>query len=362
MILLVDSDNLLAQGDFIVKDTSIVYGVKLIKGRSWENAMFITLRNNGVVSKYTPYEVSEFEFSDGLNFKAFNIIENGQSQRYFLELVDNGQIPLYYLKTKTDRRFFVSTHDSLQVIPENRIERSKFLSKVCVNCAHSVENASHVKLTKNSLRVYFKNYQTCSKSYLPRVKYGIKYGLSISKLKASQEEDLLGKVNLDQSIEQLFGTFIDLPLGASNFSFNAGLNIRQFKSTTAFAYNGDDYDLIVDQSRFEAPVLIRYTFLSSKVCPFLQLGLVYSTLLKDNGGLFKYELVGDDIFTNFNDQSFFNKNQLGLSLGSGMILMYNSKFPLVIELSYNKLFKYIGGYQENSLNLNEVVFTVGMMF
>jgi hypothetical protein len=87
------------QRGFYVIGTTTSLGSELVNmGRS--NSYYCSLKKGDKVIKYTPFEVSEYGYNKGQVYKAFDVVFNGQKERYFFEQIVNGNINLYNLRLK----------------------------------------------------------------------------------------------------------------------------------------------------------------------------------------------------------------------------------------------------------------------
>ena len=113
-------------------------------------------------------------------------------------------------------------------------------------------------------------------------------------------------------------------------------------------------NLDVDQTRLNLPIALRYTFLNLKISPFIEAGAVYSTRIQGSSTLLTDNSISLAGFSTISD------GQFGLSAGVGVIFKYNSRFSLVLQTEYNKL--YPTQKQNGLLLIDDISFSIGTLF
>lgn len=373
LICLCLTGNLYAQEDYIIiaSDTSVLYGVKLIESNPLNNASYIQVEDdNGQIKKYTPYEILEYAFHYGKAYRSFDIDVNGKSQRFFFQRFFSAQFYLYYLRTRRDiNKYYFTTADSLPLIaiPKAKKEYVPFLQSLTTNCSQSTVNAQYVKLKKNNLKRFFRGFLSCSESSLPRIRIGITSGLSLTKFSPKVPDVFVGTPNYifgapdyNYSPDIFLGLVLDVPIAMSNYSLNTQILIKRSKSFVAFSKSSVDYDLSTSNTWLNIPLLLRYTYYPVKVKPFFEMGFIYARSLENNIELFKYSYDRGDVYIDFDDTPAISDNQVGLSVGGGAVLKYDSKYSLFGEIRYGAL--YSKKQRSGKLNVNEIFLTVGIFY
>lgn len=353
-----------SQTSFIATDSSVYTGEKIILGTEYENALYIKVKDKkGEITTYTANDLLEYGLKNGQIYRSFNVGSDGKNERYFFLRLFKGKYNIYYLpgSIKTNN-FYITTNDSLSLvaIPNNREAYLDFLKAYIDDCPQATENIEHVELTKNSLTRFFMDYQTCSNSYLPRLRFGYKMGISYNKLNPTGTAEILTKPDYQFNSDFFLGAFVDIPIGTSNYSLITSPSFNNYASSIAFESLDRTYDLIINEWRLNVPVLARLSFFNHRTVPFIETGPLYSVKLKGENTLFNYSTTGDNIYIELDEAPFIPTHQLGFSLGAGIILKYNSDYSFMFRAGFNKCYGIVK--QKESLIVNDVSFTTGLMF
>ena len=373
LICLYITGNLYAQRDYMIiaRDSSIVYGIKLIESNPLNNASYIQVEDkNGQIKRYTPNEILEYAFHYGKAYRAFDIDVNGQSQRFFFQRIFSAEFYIYYLRNREDiNKYYLTTADSLPLIaiPKAKNDYVPFMQSVTANCSQATVNAQYVKLNQNNLKRFFRGFLSCSESSLPRIRIGITSGLSLTKFSPSAPNVFAGTSNYIYGLPDyqytpdiFLGLVLDVPIAMSNYSLNTQIIIKRSKSFVAFSKSFADYDLSTSNTWINIPLLLRYTYYPAKVKPFLEIGFIYARSLENNIELFEYSYKSADVYIDFDDSPAISDNQLGLSIGGGVVLKYDSKYSLFGEIRYSEL--YSKKQRRGQLNVNEILSTIGIFY
>ena len=143
---------------YISFDTIAYSGVNLVEGTKIGNHKFIRVKTGNKIEKYTPYQLQGYGLKNGTVFKSLHIVNDNDSNKYFLERLSRGDFNVYYLKTKNGSNFYLTSNDSLPLIriPATIDSSRKFLKDYVGNCQYSRNALSHFKLSRNSLKRLFK--------------------------------------------------------------------------------------------------------------------------------------------------------------------------------------------------------------
>ena len=335
-----------------------------MEGRPKENALFIRAKEGNKITKYSPDDLTGYQLKNGKTFRSFNVEINGQSKRYFFERLFRGKINLYYLNVESDvNKFYITESDSLPLlpIPEKSEELVEFFNRYVQNCPQAIRNIEHVKLERNLLKRFFRDYHNCSASPLPRLRYGFALGLAADKFASVEHGGILAIPNYKYDVGLFGGAFIDVPIGSGNLSLQPGIYFKRSGNSVAFDGFEVSYDLISSYSSLTLPILLKYTFLSANNSPFLTIGPVFSRVVKKEILLYEYRLIKNDVYIDFNDMPALANNQGGISIGGGMIFKYGSTHSLFGEFRFSKLHS-IFPQRKEVLNVNEALLTFGMLF
>jgi hypothetical protein len=155
------------------------------------------------------------------------------------------------------------------------------------------------------------------------------------------------------------GAFLDKPIGASNFSFHPEILFRQNSQSFAFKSQNVDYDFVVNNSTLTVPIMAQYVLPGIRKRFYVQAGLVYARMLKNESSLYQYTLSGNNVFIEIDDRSVLPDSQLGLSAGGGFRIDVKNKYWL-FEARYSQLNN--ANRKSNYLGIGDFMFCIGMAF
>lgn len=346
--------------DFIATDSTINSGVKLIKATPQKNARFIRVRDNKGTLNYTPEDLQSYGFKNGQVFESHTLTMNGVQQNWFLRRVFKGKHSIYFLPVDKQKKLFILPHDSLpmQEIPKQGLK--EFLTKYVDDCEKSKINVRHVKLNENSIGRFFRDYQGCSSSSLPRVRYGFFAGLNVTGLSSNDADAVTSIPEYDQMVGFQVGFRVISPIGRSNFAFVTGPVFQNFKSSHEFEDNNRAYDLVINQSRLNLPLMLRYTFHKLKSNPFIELGPGYSKFLYGRNTLYSYETIDDNILIDIDENSAaIAEDQVGFSAHAGAIINYDANLSISCKIGFKKWYAV---NSSESLTVNQIALTLELLF
>jgi len=351
------------QRGFYSTDIAKIVGVKMVDGGDIDNARFCQVKDGDKILKFSPYEVDEFGFKDDRTYKSFPIKIGNTISRYFLGRLVEGKVNLYYLRAKGGiRRYYLNKENSNDLIELPTIQKdfSVLLDSIVTGCPQATNNIPYIKLTKNSLTRFVKEYVDCSKTPFPRFQYGFTVGINAVKLSAVDKGGIYSIPNYNNILSISIGAFMDIPIQSGNFSFHPEIYYNRFGTSKAFDNENTRNNLVINYSSISFPLLLRYTILRNGISPYFQAGPVYSMSIKNEGTLFEYKMTGNNVFIDIIDSSVLQKNMGGFSAGSGMILKYGSKYSWFGELRYTKLYNL--KQESKLLNISEITLGIGLIF
>ena len=345
--------------DFIETDSTFEFGVRLIEGSRLENSQFIRLKKGKEVIQYSPRDIKSYGFKGNV-FESLSIITNGREERWFFRRVVKGKLSIYFLPVGKREKFFVKSDDDLALkeIPNDGLEN--FLREHVKDCDMSVKNAKHVKLKENSIARFFKDYDGCSNSYLPRFRYSLSVGVNVTGLSANNAEGIVGSLNYEQTVGFRVGFTIISQIEQSNFALITGPTFQTYKSSNQLAGDDFTYDAVINQSRLNLPLLLRYSFYKSKSIPFIEFGPSYSRFLNGTSSFYSYETINNSVYIEREESSFIDEHQIGLAFGSGIIIDYDANLSFSGRIGFEKW--YPTRASDNLLGVNQIVITLGVLF
>ena len=376
-----------AQVDYYIKDTTTFIGnISIVNQGDKLNALSLKFRMNDSLVEFSPDEIREYGFKNGVVYRSFRINVNGESKTYFFKRLYKGTTNLYYLKTKErGEEFFITKHDSLglKILPPDKSKYTQILKETLTECETIINDLPSVSLNKAHLNRLFIDYHECHGYPHPRTRFGLYLGLTSTKYAANDFTTLLHIIDFKNSIRLMAGGFLDIPLGKGNFSFHPELYGRYIgavyskqgiilddnisNNPTQIGPVGTspssiilDYDMVINHTSLSLPLLLRYNFYRPETSLFFEGGPLYSRTIKDNSTFFLYENLKDEVIYHTPLPPYFLKNQFGYALGGGAIIKYGSNSSIYSALRYSQFYNL--GNEVMPLNFSEIHLHVGLMF
>ncbi|MFA5974382.1 MAG: hypothetical protein WC780_18680 [Lentimicrobiaceae bacterium] len=347
----------------MIGNDSITKMINFIEGNEIENSQICREAINGTVVIHTPNDITWYRYNDKKYFSKYIQLKN-ETKRVFLEQLVTGRIALYYYCDKSSKRFYIE-RDSTYFIEliEKSGDSSVFrntLSNYCSDCQTVSEAVNFVRFNKKSLSFFFKKFNSCENRPYPFSKYGLYLGLNSSYLSVFPENssgagDLYNaKSIIDHSL--LIGFFLDLPIFRSDFTFHPEIYYCKNAFSNQQFQNNIETNIVVNVSAINTPVLIRYTYPFKKVHLFINSGIIYSYLFKNENSIYRTEVQNNIVeIQKESNEELINRNQIKLSFGLGCNYLLNYRNSVFFELRYNSHPFFItrsSTYSVNDLNLN----------
>lgn len=289
LIISLISNALSGQGTYILTDTLMTTGIKLIDGGRQKNARFCQVEQDGQVKQYTPFEVKAFGLPDGKIYQSYASPVQGDTARYFLEKVVAGKLNLYYLRTgKCIITYYLNHCDTCRLtgIPLVKDEFIALLTPLLSDCEQAVRNIPSVSFRRTSLVRFISDYNACAAKPVPRIRYGISIGLASTGLSATDTSLLIPGVTPAQEYSEylipvfkndrgfMAGAFLDVPFYAGNFSFHPEVIFKQNGFSQTLADENLSYGYIYNYFPLSFPLSVRYSILNNAVTALFHPGLV----------------------------------------------------------------------------------------
>jgi len=347
--------------DYYSTDSSMVNGITIISGNDFTNSRYCQVIKGGNLIQLSPNEITEYGFKNGRVYKSFDVVVDNITKRYFLERLTKDKIGLYYFKPERGiRKIYLSSGDSssLSEVLRKKDELYLFFSKYTSGCPEVLNNIKFIRYKKFDLQRFVEDINNNKKRVFPRTHFGFKLGLNATRFYAVDKADLYGIPEYDVLKNFTFGTFVDIPIKKSSFSFVPELYYQHISFIKTFSDGVDKFDLYNNISSINIPVLFRYTFLRPMFSPYFQAGPVYSMIIKNDSWLKEYLHEGPDFF--IRESPVIQKKMTGISIGGGFILNYDSKFSGFAEVRLNNNNNFFN--KTRNLNFNEISVSTGFLF
>ncbi len=356
------------QTDYYMKDTLVAVGIKLVDNGNLENSKFCQVKNKKGIIKYSPDEIDEYGFKDGRVYVSKEIQVSDSVKKFFLLRLAEGETTLYSLSGTGKKRFFIEKDSSklfeLQKFDPENDHRSfnDYLVGFSSDCPQVNDAAKLVSYNNGSLTKFIRRYNNCDGRPFPHFKYGAMLGLELTRLiPTSVEENAYLKLfDFKYDAGYSFGLFIDHPILVSDFSLHLEAYYSQHRFQLYQHSNGNDYDFAGNLSSIKVPLMIRYTYPTNKIRPFLNAGGIFSFAIENRYSIYE-ATIGEGVIEidRINESPQFDTSQMGYTLGAGIEYKLNYRQSLFFELRTNKLYGFSG---PKALNSSEIYFTTGINF
>lgn len=315
-----------------------------MKGDELTNSKLCRVKEGGRIIEYTPFEVTEYGFSDGRVFISKEITAGASSEKVFMQRLQQGKATLYYYRGEGVRTFYIEKDSSLFMeLPKQNGKNEKFSEQLLLltsDCSAVSDADRLVGYNKNSLSRLIQRYNNCDPKPFPHFKYGMMAGLEFLRLlPVFIETSDLVNFNFRYDGGSSLAVFIDNPVLVSDFSLHAEVSI----SKHGYSYNRlletADMDYVANITSVKVPVLLRYTLPSEKISPFFNVGLAAAFNIKNESLFYKDIIDGKTIELTDAVQPLLNDDfQAGYSAGSGIEYRLNYRKALLFELRYTRLY------------------------
>ncbi|MEP0986436.1 hypothetical protein [Ekhidna sp.] len=332
---------------YIVIDGSFVDAVLLPPGK--KRFFECIVRRGSELTYYSPYEISEYGFTNGRSYLSRPVTINGVEYRVFLERFYTGENSIFYLKTDEYERFYLEISDGL--VELNRSNYKQLLSSINLECP--TKDTRNLKLSIKSIR----HFMDCSPPNKSNDFYASVGSFTVSNFPVSRfivgnsgafnDSGTLGRVGFTR-----FKQIRKRTLDESNFHYGFGLNLSKYSLTnsasTITEVDGSEFanstELLVDILKLNVPVYIKYRKAINKVGFTMMLGAHNSA----NFGEVNINNVRltDGNVTSQDDFDIMPDYQFGLSFEPSLFYAFSSNKEIHCSLS-------LGGFFASQFQINE---------
>jgi len=312
---------------------------------------------------YEPSNILGYSFRNKI-YQTITIKAGNDSAKTFLQVIVSGDLPVYYLKDKKGKHFYIT-------------DESKSL----------IELVKKNNEYKKQLRIYFKaSAGTSEKIYTEYSRQGIKRraeilkdplmlrhqpwihltlqsGITMQQLTIRHNDELPAEWKKFNPASATFSVAADVPLLKYRpFTYHQEVRFNKFVSNMSEGSTPPEYQLIQNFSVLSIPAMLRYTFYGEKLKLFVNTGFQLDIALnKENvrSMIVKYHEneASEIIFENWD----YRQIQPGFTGGFGVLFLLNSKFALCSELRYSGVPNLLPGKAgfENQYSVNAgIVYSV----
>ncbi|WP_167615289.1 outer membrane beta-barrel protein [Maribellus sediminis] len=347
VLILLLNTSALAQRGFYARDTSLYSGIKINMSNKITNALQCTIDLRDSVLTFSPDEIRSYGIQNGEIYVSKKVEYNGIEQAYFLERLINGPTKLYFLATKTGKTYFVERDTTLLVeLKKNDDSKTviykKQLHEMTSDFPEIADQINFVNYNRAALTRFFNDYNQRLDRPFPHIRFGALAAWENTRLIVSEKyiEPAYQLVNDKQESSFAVGLFADIPIMTTYFS----LHTEAILVKHAFSYfeeaDSKGIDFVANITSLKIPALLRYTFVTRKISPFVNAGGVLAYNFKKNGDAYITSFNNDIIKINTAyNQSLFSDFQSGIAAGLGLEYHLNARHSLFLEFRYNKFLK-----------------------
>jgi len=353
-------------------------GANIIDGGEQLNSEYCQVQTGNKIVKYTPDEVVEYGLKNGDIYIAKEIKISDSFKTVFLRRLIHDKTSLYYLNANNTTTFFVEKDSvTLIEIPKTSLENKELnykdlLSEQTKDCEYVSSAIKRISFNEKSLSRFVKYYNNCNDNPFPFFKFGFVAGYEMNKLSIpkSLESGHLPRYNYKYEGAFHYGLFFDNPIkNHENYSFHT--EIIFIKNSYTYSYydlvTNSDINMSVKTSSVSIPLLARYSFVSKKITPFINLGLVYNYHYNNENTLNIVNLdeipeieapvsdpskaipTSDTETVNVDDFIANPSSHVGYAIGGGIEIATKSRTSIFMELRYKKLYDFT---DNETLNMN----------
>ena len=352
--------------DYIVIDSVMKSGVKLLTGSAKQNAQYVYLKDKNKRTRYSPEQLAEYGFKSGEIYESRNIHINGQEKCVFLERLVHGKNRLYYYTEKSTKVYFYDNESlGLVQIMKDDEEYKEKLSEVTQDQEWALSSIKVLRFNKNALSKFISIYNSDKKQPLPYPKFGLSYGQSRIQLSASKGARFnnISSVEYLPRYSQSLGLFADIPIKSGNFSFNPSFNYQAASFAGSSRINFLDTDVLVQLTSIITELQFRYTMPSFTWQPYLNGGMSYGYNHTNNTLIYVSKVsttspIGSTIEINeAYTESLISEHLIGYSLGIGISRNIDFRRVMSLELKHGNLLS-----QNNLLSRKNIDLVLSISF
>jgi hypothetical protein len=351
-----------AQNDYYATDSLIISGVKLVEGGEIINSRFCQIKKGESIIRFTPEEITEYGFGNGVSYFSREIKLNGTPVRVFLRRLVQGKINLYSFKNELVRMYIIEDENMmLTYIPikefTTRQNYRDVLSQAMADCPATENTIKLVRFNHHSMTELVNRYNNCIDKPFPYFRFGILAGYQLSRLnvpgKFKNDLTYQFKYKYESSIHA--GAFAEIPIRTSDFSVFTEVSFSKVGYSYTRRTNRTDVDFVTNLVSATIPLMLRYNMPVNKVRPFFQMGGSIQAHIRNESMLFETNIERNTATIVMIASSPLQSNiNPGLTAGTGLEFKLNYKRSLFFEArySYFPLISIHDKLESSQINLN----------
>lgn len=347
-----------AQNTYYKTDSLHVVGGKIKDAGEIANAQACHLFKNADFGT-SPYDINEYGLMYGQVYVAADITVNGQNKRVFLERLNTGNIHIYYYRDELGKYMYQLTDSNTYVLIPKETYREQLL-ELTESCPTVTKVIAAMDYHKKSWEIFFKAFDACRPTYIPRFRYGFLVGREQATLYPGvniADFDLLSVYGQTQS-SLTIGVFIDNPILRSNFSVITSLKLSKFLFSGEYHEDESDYEFQSNITTLGIPVMFRYSQPLYPFRPYVEAGIIMNFQMK-NKSLYElnYENFPPIEYSNY--YPLIANTMIGVGAGAGIEYVLNPRNSLFAGINYENM---LGLKNTNIINMSKFNLTAGIIF
>jgi hypothetical protein len=332
-----------AQQAYITTEIGTSTGMNLIDNGDEENSKSCQVKTGSVIYKFTPLEVKEYGFKNGRAYVSKELQVQGVSKSVFLERLAKGKTSLYYYCSEGNAMFYLEKPDGkLYEIPEYNDEGKSYkqLIKDLTNDCEGVNGyVQYLSYRKKSMANLLSRYENCAQRPFPHFRYGLNLGYNFTMLNIPTGFTNQTFEGFDFKYEtgSSIGLFVDNPIKNSDFTYHG--EIEYSKSGFSYSDYGPfgGYDFVSNIHSLKLPLLVRYTYPSNHISPFVDVGGAITYNFINKSFLYQSTISGNMVdIAIVNGPGYIGDMQFGYSCGAGFEFKLITKQFLFFEFRFNQ--------------------------
>jgi hypothetical protein len=345
---------------YILNDSSHIVKKIIWNGGHLFNQSYCKAKEKDKWVLYSPYQIKEYSLGDGSIYVSREIQLNDSIERVFLNRLyykpsDNYRnAVLYFYKAKKINRFFLEKDSMFTEITksdQNGLDFRKQILEFTSDCPQVKDVIQAVKFKKSSMSAITAKYNECTSGPFPHFRYGVNFGFNAIKLFPKPSNYYFTDFDYRYDGGYSIGLFVDNPIATSDFSWHMELYYSKHGMSYHMLNNNTTYDYVANLSSLKLPLLIRYTFQSNSIRPFINLGGVINYGIENESLVYQTKKTAYEIELIDVNKLIVENIIVGPSMGAGIEYIINYKHSLFFELRYNKYYSINHHLKVNEWNL-----------
>jgi hypothetical protein len=350
---------------YIRNDTAYISGdIFLQNGKRSAITCKFRLYSESPIVTYSPDQILAYG-CDKKDYYSFSVKSGNDSVKRFLLAIVQGDSPVYYLKDKSGKHFYILNNKELVALVKKKGEYKKQLAGY-YNVPLAITPHMHYRFSKQGItqsvkfmksveveiisgkpgekgesreKVVIKKKQTGNAVSLPDVTF--QAGVTSQKLPLELGVNLPSEWNTVEAQSITYSLAANVPVLANRpFFYHQEVNFNKFVTDYTQGANPPDYQLIQDYAVISLPAMLGYAAGGKKLTFTVSAGVQFDIALnKNNIGWLKTGaggniLTGNEVETGYLNYASFRP---GITAGLGLNYKINKQFAAVCEARYSRI-------------------------